>query len=152
MRPGVAVTCGLAAVVVCCASCTTPADRARAASTEAVRARAQHGLQLLREEDGSRASLEAAIEKIREENPDATFDLGRTVPTSGTFVADFAFIAYAEAGGGGNYVQVAVRLCVSYSGKVSLMNSAVAADRNCPADLPDSVRSVPIAGDVKLSG
>jgi len=148
----VVALCGLAAVVVCCASCTTPADRARAASTEAARARAQHGLQLLREEYGSRASLETAIEKIREENPDTTFDLGRTVPASGRFVAGFAFLTYTEAGGGGTYVQVAVRLCVSYSGEVAVLNSAVAADRNCPAGLPDSVRGVPVAGDVKLSG
>ncbi|WIX86356.1 hypothetical protein [Amycolatopsis sp. DG1A-15b] len=145
------MTCGFAAVLACCASCTTPTDRARAASTEAVRARAQHGLQLLRDENGSRASLEAAVEKISEENPDSTVDLGRTVPASGGFVADFAFTAYTEAGGGGDYVQVAVRLCVSYSGEVSLSNSAAVVDRICPPGLPGSVRGVPVVGDVKLS-
>ncbi|MEU4253752.1 hypothetical protein AB0F15_40805 [Amycolatopsis sp. NPDC026612] len=145
-----AVLCGL--VTLCCTACASSSEKARATSTEAARAAAQNALQQLRGADKDRSSLEAAIEGIRTAQPGSNLVLRKTAADRGRFGVDFAFLTSTEAGGGGDYTKVAVRLCVSYSGDVGVPGSVVVVDLACPPGLPDKVGSVPISGDVRLSG
>jgi hypothetical protein len=75
----------------------------------------------------------------------------KNIADRGRFDVNFAFLASTEAGGGGTYTKVAVRLCVSYSGEVGVPGSVVVADLNCPPGLPGELGSVPISGDVHLA-
>ncbi|MBA8931333.1 hypothetical protein BC739_008580 [Kutzneria viridogrisea] len=71
--------------------------------------------------------------------------------SSSRFFADFAIVGSGEAGGGGDYKQVAVRLCVHYSGMVGISGQIDMADLKCPEGLPATVRGVDVKKNISLA-
>ncbi|WP_143047039.1 hypothetical protein [Amycolatopsis xylanica] len=153
VRAGWAGLCGAIAVAMCCTACADPVDELRAAATAGVRDIAEKALRRFQESPTpTRESITRATDENLLNNPDQATILVKEIPESGYFNADFAFLALAGNGYSGEYVQVAVRLCVSYVGELGRPGSIRMMDRSCPAGLPGPTNGTPVDRDVTLIG
>jgi hypothetical protein len=141
----------LAAVVVLTACASVP-DQARAEAIDKATAdvrntavKAQEQLRLGLEPQALAGSLKALSDQFPAESI-TVFDSAQQ--PSGSFVASVVIVGNGEAGGGGFYEQVAVRLCVKYTGVNG--RGVEMADTNCPSGLPSSVGGVRVVQDVTL--
>jgi len=120
---------------------------------EAARAEAAKALEELRT---TTPPTPPSLDKIIAEIPSdvggsgGTMLLSKDIPSSGRFAANFAFVAQVGNGYLAEYVQVAVRLCVSYSGDLAHLSSVGVRDLACPPGLPDPGNSVPVSREIKL--
>ncbi|MEV0066787.1 MULTISPECIES: hypothetical protein [unclassified Amycolatopsis] len=155
LRRMLAGACGLMVLAVCGTACASPADKLQPIATSAVREKASGALGELRgATPRTPESIERAVANVllKWNTGGATVLLEKDVPVTGRFTARFAFLALVGDGFVGQYVQYAVRLCVSYSGEVGRIGSVEMADLTCPPGLPDPSDSVPVDRDVKLTG
>lgn len=90
-------------------------------------------------------TLEDALNDTLINNPyHNTTVLNSSTGPSNSFVADLVILGNGDAGGGLDYKQIAVRLCVRYSGKLGAGSYVDMANVACPAGLPSTDRGVPI--------
>ena len=153
-RRVLAVLCGTIAMVTCCTACTSPADQLRPVATKAVRAKATGALgQLRATTPPTSESIDRTITEVAHDwnNGGSTVLLGKDLSPNGRFTARYAFFALVGDGFSGQYDQLAVRLCVSYSGDPKRPSAVEMADLTCPSGLPDPSDSVPVDRDVKLA-
>jgi hypothetical protein len=157
MRPrtGLAGLCGAIALSTCCAACASPADQLRPRVVEAARDHAASALhQLQTVTPLTRESLTRAITEIpRNENRvGGTVLIRKDVPADGKYTAQYAFVALIGDGfTGGAYEQLAVRLCVTYTGDLSRPGAVEMADLTCPPGLPGPDNGVPVEREIKLA-
>ena len=143
------------AVAMCCAACASPADKLRPAAIKGARAAAADALrQLQNVAPLTRESIERAIAEVvpNESRGGGTVLLGKDVPPSGRYTAQYAFVSLVGGGFDGQYEQLAVRLCVSYSGDLARPGAVEMTDLACPPGLPGPDNDVPVEREIKLSG
>jgi hypothetical protein len=96
-------------------------------------------------------SLDDALHNVIANQPETpTTVLASSVGTGSSFTADLAIVAVDEAGSGGSYKQLGVRLCLRYSGVLGSSGHVGMADLSCPHALSTTVRGVRIVQDVTL--
>jgi hypothetical protein len=142
------------AVAMCCAACTSPADKLRPEAIKGARTAAADALrQLQAVTPPTRESIERAIAEIplNENRGGGTVLLEKNIPTSGRYIAQYAFVSLVGDGFEGQYEQVAVRLCVSYSGDLEQPGAVEMTDLTCPPGLPGPDNGVPVEREIKLS-
>jgi hypothetical protein len=129
---------------------------ARASSTKAARDAAERTLTHLRDEllilPASSRLVEKVLADIKAGEVSETNIIRSNVDPTGKFSADMSFVAITAAGGGGDYVKIAVRLCARYSGTVGSVGQVEMADLVCPAGLPSSVDHLPVDSTATLGG
>lgn len=155
MRTGLAGVCGVIAVAMCCAACASPADKLRPEAVKAARAHAANALQQLRAATPPmHESVERAIAAVvpNENRVGGTVLIRKDVPPSGRYTAQYAFVSLVGGGFDGQYEQLAVRLCVSYSGDLARPGAVEMTDLACPPGLPGPDNDVPVEREIKLSG
>ena len=76
--------------------------------------------------------------------------LNSSTGPSSSFVADLAIVGGGVAGGGVDYKDVEVRVCVRYSGRLGVDPHVDMADVTCPAGLPSTHYGLPIERTVTL--
>ena len=158
MRPrtGLAGLCGAIVVSTCYAACAKAADQLRPRVAEAARDHAASALhQLQTVTPLTRESLTRVITEIpRERKPGRrrTVLIRKDVPADGKYTAQYAFVALIGDGfTGGAYEQLALRLCVTYTGDLSRPGAVEMADLTCPPGLPGPDNGVPVEREIKLA-
>lgn len=146
--------CGLMVLVLCGTACTSSAEKLEPIATKTVRDKASQVLGELRSTTPpTPESIDRAVTKILEgwNIGGATVLLGKDIPAAGRFTARFALLSFVGGGVNGEYIQYAVRLCVSYTGDVSRPSSTEMTDLACPPGLPDPSDIIPVSREVKLT-
>ncbi|MEV4052647.1 hypothetical protein AB0J55_15810 [Amycolatopsis sp. NPDC049688] len=154
LRAGLAGLCGAIAVATCCTACASPADELRPKAVAGARAAAADALRQLRAAaPPMRASVDQAIADIvpNENRVGGTVLLGKELPADGRYTARYAFVSLVGDGFQGQYEQIAVRLCVSYSGDLGRPGEVAMADLPCPPGLPGPDNGVPVDREIKLA-
>ncbi|MEV6830819.1 hypothetical protein [Amycolatopsis sp. NPDC051102] len=154
LRAGLAGLCGAIAVATCGTACAGPADELRPKAVAGARAAAADALrQLQAAAPPMRASVERAIADVvpNENRVGGTVLLGRELSADGRYTARYAFVSLVGGGYQGQYEQIAVRLCVSYTGDLDRPGAVTMADLACPAGLPGPDNGVPVDREIKLT-
>jgi hypothetical protein len=159
-RSSLEVFCIVGLVVLGCFGCSgligSSADDARASSAKAAREAAERSLKRIREEllisPVAPGVVQKVLDDIKVGEVTEVGIIGSSMDPAGIFLADMSFVAITAAGGGGDYVQKAVRLCVRYSGTVGPMGRVEIIDLTCPAGLPSSVKNLPVESTTTLGG
>ncbi|WP_326566833.1 hypothetical protein VSH64_33970 [Amycolatopsis rhabdoformis] len=144
----------MAVLVLCDTACTSSAEQLDPIATKGAREKASAVLGELRSATPpTRESIDRAVTRILAgwNTGGVTVLLRKDIPAAGRFTASFALLSFVGGGVNGEYIQYAVRLCVSYSGDVNRPGSTEMADLTCPPGLPDPSDSVRVRREVKLT-